>query len=437
MPAAKEPVMITPLHRRHDAMHLWHEVMMARAVFGARPLSTPVFRLSVRAALLCGAFALAACEGGGLGGDGATRATGTGAARDVAARTVERDIEAPEVFRLEESGLWDGRPSLGGVWVAHPSATDPERVLIRNDETGETVIGALFRRERENPGPRFQISSEAANALGILPGQPTTIHVTALRLQQVEIEPDPEALAGAEAEATDDDAPARAEAVAEAAAEPDAESGAAETVEIADADDPAPRRGGLFGFLRRSAPETDTTAEPGAITETALDAPPAAEIAAGAAAEATAAAPAADALTDPAVAPPTAAPTADTAEPAPRERRGLRALFTRSTPAQTAPEPETTTLIPTPEAEAAAMAPAAAPDRPFVQIGIFSVEGNATAARDRMRRAGLPAEIRRGRVDDRQFWRVVVGPAASENAQADLLRQTRGMGFDDAYAVRR
>jgi hypothetical protein len=63
------------------------------------------------------------------------------------------DVEAPEVFDITDAGLWDGRPSLGGVWVAHPDATDPERVMIRNTETGSFVIGALFRRERENPGP--------------------------------------------------------------------------------------------------------------------------------------------------------------------------------------------------------------------------------------------------------------------------------------------
>jgi rare lipoprotein A len=108
-------------------------------------------------------------------GDPAARA---GAGMDLfstSRRVVERDVEAPQVFSMEEPGLWDGRPSLGGVWIAHPGATDPERVLIRNSQTGASVVGALFRRERENPGPRFQISSEAANALGILPGAPTSI----------------------------------------------------------------------------------------------------------------------------------------------------------------------------------------------------------------------------------------------------------------------
>jgi cell division septation protein DedD len=100
-------------------------------------------------------------------------------------RIVERDVEAPQVFRAQEPGLWDGRPSLGGVWVAYPGVQDPERVIIRNPANGRFVIGALFRRERENPGPRLQVSSDAASALGLLAGQPTTLEVVALRREEV------------------------------------------------------------------------------------------------------------------------------------------------------------------------------------------------------------------------------------------------------------
>ena len=96
-------------------------------------------------------------------------------------RKVERDVEAPEIFQVTEAGLWDGRPSLGGVWVAHPDVTDPERVIIRNPSNGKFVIGALFRRERETPGPRLQVSSDAASALGLVAGAPTNLNVTALR----------------------------------------------------------------------------------------------------------------------------------------------------------------------------------------------------------------------------------------------------------------
>ena len=100
-------------------------------------------------------------------------------------RMVERDVESPEVFQSTDDGLWDGRPSLGGVWVAHPDVADPERVIIRNEANGKFVIGALFRRERENPGPKTQVSSDAAEALGMLAGQPAKLNVTALRREEV------------------------------------------------------------------------------------------------------------------------------------------------------------------------------------------------------------------------------------------------------------
>jgi cell division septation protein DedD len=108
--------------------------------------------------------------------------TGTG---QQSTKLVERDVEAPDVFQVTEAGLWDGRPSLGGVWVAHPDVGDPERVIIRNDANGKFVIGALFRREREIPGPRVQVSSDAAAALGMLAGAPVELNVTALRREAV------------------------------------------------------------------------------------------------------------------------------------------------------------------------------------------------------------------------------------------------------------
>jgi hypothetical protein len=115
---------------------------------------------------------------------GSRDAASAGPAAISAGPATERDVEAPEVFDLTDEGLWDGRPSLGGVWVAHADATDPERVMIRNTENGQFVIGALFRRERENPGPSIQVSSDAAAALDILAGAPTTLHVIALRREE-------------------------------------------------------------------------------------------------------------------------------------------------------------------------------------------------------------------------------------------------------------
>ncbi len=101
-------------------------------------------------------------------------------------RLVERDIEAPDVFQVSDQGLWDGRPSLGGVWVAFDTVTTPERVIIRNTANGKFVIGALFRREIHNPGPALQVSSDAAAALGMLAGAPAALNVTALRREEVQ-----------------------------------------------------------------------------------------------------------------------------------------------------------------------------------------------------------------------------------------------------------
>jgi len=96
-----------------------------------------------------------------------------------------RDVEVPEVFQKTEMALWDGRPSFGGQWVAHPDVAAPERVVILNTATSESIIGALFKRERETSGPPFQVSSDAAEALGMLAGAPTQLTVTALRREPV------------------------------------------------------------------------------------------------------------------------------------------------------------------------------------------------------------------------------------------------------------
>lgn len=402
--------------------------------------------------------ALSACQmapgAGGAAVDGAPGAEmpAEGAAATAPAgpaqRVIERDVEAPDVFQQQEAGLWDGRPSLGGVWVAHPAATDPERVLIRNTRTGATVIGALFRRERDNPGPRFQVSSEAAGALGILAGAPTDIQVTALRLQRVEMEIAPAPAPATAATETLAVAPvvpqpaagaagATPAATAPAAAAPSAVAGAPQTqVAVSDVE-PAPRRG-LFDLFRRREPEPAAPA----IAQSTL-----APVAGLAAETATATA----ATTAATTASATQTMTELTSAEPPRERRRLRDLFRREEPDQ----PDTT-LIPLPGAAPAAAAPApatpvaaapaapAAPaqpasriDRPFVQIGIFSVESNAENARAMMQRAGLSAEIRRGRAGENQFWRVVVGPAGSVQDRARILEQVRGLGFADAYAVTR
>ncbi len=224
-------------------------------------------------------------------------------------KLVERDTEAPDIFQVTESGLWDGRPSLGGVWVAHPDVKDPERVIIRNEKNGKFVIGALFRRERENPGPRLQVSSDAAATLGMLAGQPARLNVTALRR----------------------------EAIKENAPTPDA------------------------------APQADA---PAAIEETSLAPAPSAAVA--------------------------AAP-----EPAP-----------------TRPAPASSGL-----------------SKPFIQLGIFSVEQNANNTAEAMRVAGIVPTVKKSNSSGKTFWRVLVGPAQTSAERSALLKKIKASGFADAYAV--
>lgn len=280
-----------------------------------------------RASVLCGAgiFALTGCEGGTmpafLQGGGAAPAQDDAAVRGTrSTRLVERDVEAPEVFQVSEPGLWDGRPSLGGVWAAHPDVSDPERVIIRNEANGNFVIGALFRKERETPGPRLQISSDAAAALGVLAGAPTQLNVVALRREEV---PDDATAAPTQDAPGEDGTLAAPTEVAEAPLDPIAETAAA-----------------------------------------ALDAP--------------------------------AAPPMPVAE-------------TRPTPSSL--------------------------DKPFIQIGIFSIEQNANNTATAMRQAGMVPTVLEQSSSGKTFWRVVVGPAQSRSERSALLEKIKASGFTDAYAV--
>ncbi len=236
---------------------------------------------------------------------------------------VERDVEAPEVFQVTDMGLWDGRPSLGGVWVAHPEVDDPERVIIRNISNSKFVIGALFRRERENPGPPIQVSSDAASALGLLAGQPQQLNVTALRR----------------------------------------ESGGEQAEE-----------------------DTTQTGAQGADDDKKLSAPT-------------------DVETD------TLDPIAGAAAAIEEAQARDDAPVANQRPAQSDLE------------------------KPYIQIGIFSVEQNARDTATAMRQSGMVPSVKKQTSKGKTFWRVIVGPATSSSERSVLLDKIKGIGFEDAYAV--
>ncbi|NDW53460.1 SPOR domain-containing protein [Aliiroseovarius sp. PrR006] len=286
---------------------------------------------------LGGALLVAACDDTNLPGFMKNANSGERNAQTTARQgeVIERDVEAPEVFQVTEKGLWDGRPSLGGVWVAHPSAKDPERVIIRNPANGKSAVAALFRREREIPGPRLQVSSEAAAELGILAGAPTELSVTALRKQKVPVAPPP--------------------------------------VEDPVLEDPAE--------ISQS-----TLDDPIAAAEAALD----------------------------------------------RTEKTTPRVGTRPAPKPTA-KPAATK--PVAAAKPAAPAPAGTPSKPFIQIGIFSVEQNAKNAAESLRGIGIIPTIKPGNSNGKKFWRVVAGPATNKAELEAVLNKIKGLGFVDAYAV--
>lgn len=88
---------------------------------------------------------------------------------------------APEEFDATGLTIWDGSRTLQGVWIAHPLANRARRVRVVNTVTGQTVEGAMFRRDPSLTGPSILVSSDAATGLGLKPGDPTALRIVALR----------------------------------------------------------------------------------------------------------------------------------------------------------------------------------------------------------------------------------------------------------------
>ncbi len=224
---------------------------------------------------------------------------------------VARDVEAPEVFRETANGRWDGRPTLGGVWISHPNAVQPERAIIRNPANGQFVVGTLFPGQPATENTPFALSSEAARALGIPAGAILPVGVTALRPEE------------------------------------------ASTV--------------------TTAAESQTTQTTGPMVTTA----------------------------DP-----------TTPVPAPK---GLET----NAPAPVIEQPVVSDL----------------PAKPYVQIGIFSVEANARATAAGLNKQGISTKVTKMEINGKPFWRVVAGPATSESQKQSLLNKVKAQGFSDAYFV--
>lgn len=365
-----------------------------------------------------------------------------------------RDIEAPEVFQTTDSALWDGRPSLGGIWVAAPEVTNPERVVMFNPATGKSVQGALFRRERDNPGPRLQISSDAAAALGILAGQPVELRVTALRRAEPEPEAEPEAVAAADPASTDTEGETGGETAPDPATTSDGDADAAATAAAATAALAATSAVASGAQSVADAATDPAGAVAAADTETAVEEAPKRktwkERRAEARAEREARKAAADAAKAAAaagvVATPEAAATAEAAGVAAVETAPLdtgTAATTGTADAEAAPvtePPKTRRQIRAEDAAAAAAAQAAAEDTVpaeaaeapalsgrLIQIASFSTEANATRAVEALSKAGITAQTRQSETGGKVVWGVVA------TGDAALLTSIKDAGFADAF----
>lgn len=92
------------------------------------------------------------------------------------------DSTAPDVFQATDFAIWDGKPTFGDIWIAMADLKQPERVEIRNEETGEIFKGSLLADDRPPyPDAPIRLSSGAALALGAAPLVPVRITVTAVR----------------------------------------------------------------------------------------------------------------------------------------------------------------------------------------------------------------------------------------------------------------
>ncbi|KUJ79281.1 SPOR domain-containing protein [Ruegeria profundi] len=335
-------------------------------------------------------------------------------------------IEAPDVFNVAEAGLWDGRPSLGGIWVAHPDVTQPERVVIKNTTNNKSVNGALFRRERNLPGPALQLSSAAAEELGILAGAPTKIEVVALRRKPVEEVPEPEETEVAEQQPIADEAEAQNEDV--------------ETAEAKE-EKPAKRKwwqrketvaaGAAAGAVAAGA-TAEVTEE---TTEAAAEATASTIEAAEEVVEATAQETSSANLSDPEITPPQEKPA--------KQKWWQRKKPDEITETPLDPIAGAAAAIDTAEPTSASATSAATQNtaprsltKPFVQVGTFNVEANAQSAAQKIERNGISADVRQLKSGDKTVWRVLVGPASSRAERNALQSDVRDLGFTDAYSVK-
>lgn len=280
---------------------------------------------------------------------------------------------APDIFEARGRAVWDGKRTLQGVWVAHPLAASARRVRIYNEQNGQAVDGALFKRDAALEGAAVLISSEAAELLGFVVGENTPLRIVAVKPVEEPSEAPVELSAQAE-DQTD-------QPVESAAAKPE------ETVGETETKDPKP-----------AAPaQAEKEPEPQVAIVTPVAKPK--------------------------------APPQDPPKPAvqPEEER----VFKFEDPPKEEPEPK-----PQQQAKAEPKK-ASSLRRPFLQAGLFGVASNASNLVKRLKSKGIPAKSNQVKVGGKPYNRVVAGPFKTTAARNNARRELRRLGVKDAVPVRR
>ena len=234
------------------------------------------------------------------------------------------------------------------------------------------------------PGPKVQLSSDAAAALNILAGAPTQVTIVAVRQEEIEIEePDP-VISDEEVGDEDGSEPGDTELAAAAAATPGAEG-----------EEPAAERKPRGNFFQRLFGRRTPAPEAAAAAATVADG-------------------------DDGTAESAAVPEVETQTLDPVTTGAAAAIARAEADDKPTPRPER-------EQSPSGLR------SPFVQVGQFTEEANAFSARDNLRTAGIVPSVLEGTNNNGPFWRVVIGPITSAEDQAEILSQVKGLGFQDAF----
>lgn len=349
------------------------------------------------AAVLGAALGLSGCEEAGKAPDGLAAPAVANAS--VGRNAATRDIERADIFTVTDRGLWDGRPSLGGIWVAHAAVGDAERVLVRNTANGVSIEAALFRRDINNPGPALQVSSDAAEALGMIAGQPAELYVVVLRR---EVAP-PEAPAPAQSAAAE----------AEPAAAPTAEPAAAPAAK------PASPEAEAAAIAAAAAAAVSETGEPPAPAKRKWWQPkPKGEVPEAAAA-------------DPVIDEEPVTPVETGAiEAAPLDAAKPAAPAAGTAPAEADAKPvEAPVATVATVADAASLAGGGSLSMPFIQVAVLSGEEEALALVEVLKAEGVTAEARQRTRNRRIEWLILAGPAADLAARNEISKKLTELGY--------